>query len=272
MISARFVLALVLACGVAAPALADNPAQAKVEAGPGAPPMGYLDQARLPDASKFLPPPPAPGGDMFTGDLYAFRHTRALEGSDRWKLAQHDDAYDIAIVMGDFDCALGATLTPATAPKLAALLEKLQRDSAGVVGPIKRVYRRDRPIVANDAPFCMDRKDYKGSFSYPSGHSTMISAFSLVLVEAAPDRANEIMARARAYAESRVVCGAHWPSDIDAGRVAGSVTVAALHADPAFRADLEAVKAELAKLRTHPEAPDTGMCRIVDAAAGERPW
>jgi acid phosphatase (class A) len=270
--SVRLALVLALACGLSAPAFADNPAQTKVEAGPGAHPMGYLDQAHLPDAARFTPPPPGLGADAAQGDLYAFHHTRALEGSDRWKLAQHDDAYDVAIVMGDFDCALGARLTPAKAPRLAALLEKLQRDSAGVVGPVKRVYKRDRPIVGNDAPFCMDRKDFKGSFSYPSGHATMSSAFALVLIELAPDRANEIMARGRAYAESRVVCGAHWPTDIEAGRIAGAATVAALHADPAFRADLEAARAEMTRLRAHPEAPDAAMCKIENAAAAERPW
>lgn len=270
--SVRFAVALALALSLSAPALADNPAQAKVEAGPGAHPMGYLDQARLPDAAKFLPPPPAPGADAFLGDLYAFHHTRALEGSERWKLAQHDDAYDVGIVMGDFDCAVGARLTPANSPRLAALLEKMQRDTAGVVGPIKRVYKRERPIVGNDAPFCMDRKEYKGSFSYPSGHATMSSAFALVLAEIAPDRTNEIMARGRAYAESRVVCGAHWPTDIEAGRIAGAATVAALHADPAFRADLDAARAEMAKLRATPQASDAGMCKIEDTAAAERPW
>lgn len=272
MTTGRFVLALALAFGLAAPAFADNPAQARMEAGPGAHPMGYLDKARLPDAAKFLPPPPQLGADAALGDLYAFHHTRALEGTDRWKLAQHDDAYDVALVMGDFDCALGAKLTPANAPKLAALLEKMQRDTAGVVGPIKRVYRRARPIEGNDAPFCMDRKDYKGSYSYPSGHATMSSAFALVLVELAPDRANEIMARGRAYAESRVVCGAHWPTDIEAGRIAGAATVAALHADAAFRADLDAARAEVARLRAHPEPPGAGQCTTEDAAAAERPW
>jgi acid phosphatase (class A) len=270
--SVRFALAFALACGLAAPAFADNPAQAKMEAGPGAHPMGYLDRGSLPDAARFLPPPPAPGADAFLGDLYAFHHTRALDGSDRWKLAQHDNAYDVAIVMADFDCALGASLTPANAPRLAALLNRMQRDTAGVVGPIKRVYKRARPIEGNDAPFCMDRKEYKGSYSYPSGHATMSMAFTLVLAELAPDRTNEIMARGRAYAESRVVCGAHWPTDIEAGRIAGAATVAALHADPAFRADLEAARAELARLRAHPEAPDASMCRIEDAAAAERPW
>jgi acid phosphatase (class A) len=272
MISARFALVLALACGLAAPALADNPAQAKVEAAPSAHPSGYLDHAHLPDAARFLQPPPGLGADAAQGDLYAYHHTRALDGSERWKLAQHDDDYDVGVVMADFDCALGARLTPAEAPRLAALLHKVQRDTSGVVGPAKRVYRRDRPIAGNDAPFCMDRKAYKGSYSYPSGHATMGMAFTLILAELAPDRANEIMARGRAHAESRVVCGAHWPTDIEAGRIAGAATVAALHADPAFRADLDAARAEMARLRARPEAPDAAMCRIEDAAAAEQPW
>jgi len=265
----RLTLAFALALGLSAPALAD---QSKVEAPPGARPTGYLDQARLPDAAKFLPPPPGLGADAAAGDLYAFRHTRALEGSDRWKLAQHDDAYEVGAVMGDFACALGAELSPKQAPRLAALLARMQQDSSAAVGPTKRIYRRERPIAGNDAPFCMDRAEYKGSFSYPSGHATMSSAFSLVLAELAPDRTNQIMARARAYSESRVVCGAHWPTDVEAGRTAGAALVAALHGDAAFRADLDAARTEVAALRGRPASPDANMCKIEDAAAAERPW
>lgn len=266
----RLALAVLLAAGLCGPGLAAD--QSKVEAGPGAHPVGYLDPARLPDAARFLPGPPGLGAAAAEGDLYAFRHTRALEGSERWRLAQHDDAYDVAVVLADFECAVGARLTPANAPRLTALLTKMQRDSAGVVGPIKRLYRRERPIVGNDAPFCMERKEYKGSFSYPSGHATMISAFSLILAELAPDRTNEVMARGRAYAESRVVCGAHWPSDIEAGRAAGAAVTAALHGDAAFRADLDAAREEVAAARSRPARPDAAMCRIEDAASAERPW
>jgi acid phosphatase (class A) len=50
--------------------------------------------------------------------------------------------------------------------------------------------------------------------------------------------------------QGRVVCGVHWQSDVIEGRFKGAATVARLHADPTFRADLEAAKAELAAVHT----------------------
>jgi acid phosphatase (class A) len=65
------------------------------------------------------------------------------------------------------------------------------------------------------------------------------------LTEIAPDRADALLARGRSFGESRVICGVHWQSDVVAGRLVGAGTVARLHADPVFRADLEAARKEL---------------------------
>jgi len=73
--------------------------------------------------------------------------------------------------------------------------------------------------------------------------------FALILTELAPDRKNEILARGRAFGESRIVCNHHWYSDVVWGRFMGAAIVARLHADPTFRADLEAAKAEVATIR-----------------------
>ena len=85
--------------------------------------------------------------------------------------------------------------------------------------------------------------------SYPSGHTAIGWAWALILTEIAPDRADAILARGRAFGESRNVCNVHWHSDVVEGRFMGAAAVARLHADPAFRADLEAAKAELATVR-----------------------
>ena len=71
--------------------------------------------------------------------------------------------------------------------------------------------------------------------SYPSGHTALGWGFALILSEIAPDRANEILARGRAFGESRIVCNHHWYSDVVWGRFMGAATVARLHADPTFR-------------------------------------
>ena len=49
-----------------------------------------------------------------------------------------------------------------------------------------------------------------------------------------------------------MICGVHYPSDIEAGRTLGSAMVARLHADPAFTADMAAAKRELAAARAKP--------------------
>ena len=95
----------------------------------------------------------------------------------------------------------------------------------------------------------------------------------LILAEVAPDRAAEILGRARSYGESRVVCGVHYESDVQAGRVAASAVFSALQAEPAFQRDLAAVKAELAALRhaggVFPGAPE---CRIEADAVAHPVW
>jgi len=51
------------------------------------------------------------------------------------------------------------------------------------------------------------------------------------------------------FGQSRIICNVHWQSDVNQGRIMGAATVARLHADPGFLADLEAAKAEIAALR-----------------------
>ena len=65
----------------------------------------------------------------------------------------------------------------------------------------------------------------------------------------APDRADAVLARGLAYGESRVICGVHYPSDVEAGRIVGAAMVAALKADPAFQADFAVAARELDEAR-----------------------
>lgn len=64
-----------------------------------------------------------------------------------------------------------------------------------------------------------------------------------------------ILARGRAFGESRVVCNVHWYSDVVAGRFMGAAAVARLHGDPIFLAEVEAAKAEFAALQAKGVGP-----------------
>ena len=76
----------------------------------------------------------------------------------------------------------------------------------------------------------------------PSG-SYVLAA---VLGELFPDKKSALMARADAVAQSRVVAGVHYPSDIEQGKVLGQAIMTAFLANPAFQRDLAAAKSEIA--------------------------
>ena len=108
------------------------------------------------------------------------------------------------------------------------------------------------------------------SGSYPSGHSAIGWAWALVLSEASPDQSQAILARGRAFGESRLVCNVHWESDVIEGRFMGAATVARLHDQPEFLADLEAAKAELTAARAK-SLPPQNDCKFEAEALGETP-
>lgn len=209
---------------------------------------GYLGDAVV-DTTNAVPPAPPPGSPVAEADRAIFRSTRALEGTPRWTLAIADA--DEKKSLPGFRCALGVEITnPLSAPKLAKLLLKVAPDLNNAVTRPKALYSRKRPYMVDQGNICVARSDgLDNSFDYPSGHASWGWALGLILAELAPDRAPQIMQRARAFGESRVVCGVHNASSVAAARDNGASVIAALHALPEFKEDMAAAREELAELR-----------------------
>jgi acid phosphatase (class A) len=223
------------------------------------PPAGYLGDAAAPDTLRILPPPPAADSARDRADRKVFAETRSLKDGPRWALAQND--IDQTALLEDMACAIGVELTPTNAPRLTALLKRVYPDLRRAVNRPKDAWGRKRPYLVEEGPICAPKTpDLAASADYPSGHSTLGWTVGLILAELAPDRATDILVRARAYGESRVVCGVHSPSAVEAGRTNASALVAALHGDPAFRADMDAARAEVAAARKAGPAPEAAAC------------
>jgi len=222
---------------------------------PGAPaPQGYLGTTS-PSLIAVVPPAPAAGDARDTSDRAIFRATRSAANSARWVMAQHDADYSVAGLLNAFACSLGVAPNAGNAPRLEKLLARASTDSNSANAVLKDRYRRKRPFLLDNGPICVPRDDFLvNSYDYPSGHSMLGWMTGLILAELEPDHAAAILARARAYGESRVFCGVHTASAVEAGRVAAAALVAELHAVPEFRQDLEAAGKELAELRQHHEA------------------
>jgi acid phosphatase (class A) len=147
------------------------------------------------------------------------------------------------------------------------LLSRSFSDLALSTYTAKNHYQRKRPFQINHQPIAVPKMQefLEKDASYPSGHSALGWGFALILSELAPNQGDALLARGRAYTESRMVANHHWYSDVVWGRFMGSATVARLHADPTFRADIEAARAELAAVHAKGVAP-TGDCKAESAA------
>lgn len=232
--------------------------------------QGYLDPKALPNSLDLIPPPPLPGSSAQAHDDEVARSTFPLRETARFALAASDFDLKLPHLTGDFSCALNAPITKEDTPYMYTLMSRSFSDLAMSTYAAKNHYQRERPFQQNKGLMGVpEARDFlEKDPSYPSGHSAVGWGFALILTEVAPDRENELLARGRAFGESRTVVNHHWFSDVVWGRFMGAATVARLHADPTFRADMEAAKAEVAAIRAKNLAP-TGDCKAEASALAE---
>ena len=208
---------------------------------------GYLNPADLPLRLALLGAPPKPDSAALARDEEARRAALALRGTAREALAATDAELSFPGPANTFSCAMGTQISEKTTPHLYTLMQRTLTDAGGSTYAGKNAYNRTRPFVVHDEGTC--RKDMEPLLrtdgSWPSGHSAAGWAWGLILAEVNPARATELMTRGLAYGQSRVICNAHWQSDVDAGRIMGAATVASLHSNPAFLKDLAAAKEEI---------------------------
>lgn len=223
-----------------------------------APVPPYLGEA-MPDTYRILPPAPVAGTPRYEADRAIYLGTRSLKDTPRWAMAQGD--VDSAKILKDLACPLGVDLTPANAPRTAALFRRVGLDVGRATDRPKNIYKRQRPYLIDEGPTCIEKSAaLSASPDYPSGHNTWGWSVGLILAELAPDRATEILVRAKAFGEGRLVCGVHSLSAVEAGRMNASIVVAALHGSQAFRKDMDAARKEVAAARKAGPAPDPAAC------------
>lgn len=231
---------------------------------------GYLGKD-LPDSLALLPPPPADGSAAFENDKAVSRASQALKDTPRYALARADADLAFPHATGAFTCALGVPIAEQDTPRLYQMLRRVFTDAALATYGAKNKYNRTRPFVHYSEGTCKpdDEAMLRKDGSYPSGHTSIGWAWALVPTELAPDRKNELLARGRSFGESRLVCNAHWQSDVLEGRAVGAGAVAQLHVNPTFMADMAASRREIDALRRKGATP-SGDCASEAAALAIR--
>lgn len=212
----------------------------------------YLDSTSVANSYYMLPPPPLEGSLDFVLDEYYYVLAKKERNTPRGQEAVLD-----AVIKGDafisrFTQAFGMEITSKQTPEIYKLLMGMKETAATLATwQAKEGFRRTRPFVYyNDTTMThSEDKDLAQSGSYPSGHATLFHAVSLVLQEINPERQIEIMQCGYEKARSRLIVGAHWRSDVEAGRLMAGAIVARLHAHKEFAEQLEKAKKEFAEKR-----------------------
>lgn len=189
-----------------------------------------------------------------------FLQTRKFKDTPRWAMASKDADGRPADFLQDFSCSMNVELTPTVAPAIAKLAANMSSDAGRLTGSSKDHYKRERPYFIDEGPTCRPQSETGKSFDYPSGHTIAGWAWASALAQVAPERASMVLARGRAYGESRIVCGVHNVTAVEAGRLAATAVAMLAQPNAQYQADLAAARAEYAALQKSAPKPEPARC------------
>lgn len=209
----------------------------------------YSTNADALDSLAILPPPPTFDSLLFQHDRAKYEEGMTLRNTERGAEAVLDA--QSSKVPESLSAAFGCSIDKVTTPEIYALIQHLRGELGDMsTRTAKQKYFRVRPFVLYNTHTCYpkDEERLRENGSYPSGHSARGWAVALILSEINPQRKEIILKRGFEMGQSRVICGYHWQSDVDAGRLVGSAAVALLHTNSVFLDQLNKAKNEFSRL------------------------
>jgi acid phosphatase (class A) len=222
-------------------------------------PLLFIGQTALADGggvspppvelSNLLPPPPAAGSAAARHDLDVVLATQRARTAADGAAAKADTERSVF----RFADVLGPGLQASRLPRTAAFFQRVMLLDKAEVKQAKDYWQHPRPAVVSKQvnPLAPEKPN---DWSYPSGHSTFGYSTAVLLANMLPEKRAAIFTRADLYAQHRIVMGAHYPSDVEAGRLAGTVIAAEIMQAPDWKADYDAARAELRQALRLPAA------------------
>ena len=215
-------------------------------------PEPYFSFRELPNMLKWAPAPPDTMGAAFTYDIMQYMWGKQMrQNKERADIAIRDAVYRLECIAQEFSEPFGLTISEENTPEIWKLLRDAKATCEAISGFPKYYYKRKRPFVRFQEPTATPQfePELRRNFSYPSGHTILGWASALLLTEINPERADTILARGMMYGESRVIVGAHWQSDVDAGRLAAAAAYARMHTSDRFLEQMRRARQEFQKKR-----------------------
>jgi acid phosphatase (class A) len=198
----------------------------------------YLNPAEV-DLIHVLAPPPAPGSPAAITDLQIVLAAVQSRTAAQIEHAQADDHR----VVFRFADVMGPNFRSENLPFATQFFQHIYHDGNAATFAAKTYFKRQRPFVVDpDIKIIVVQEP---DFSYPSNHSTFAYEAGILLAAMVPEKAAAIFQRAADYAHNRVIAGVHFPTDVEAGRISGSVIDNTLLHDARFLTDFERAKSEV---------------------------
>ena len=171
------------------------------------------------------------------------RQLQAVRTPEQVALAKHYEKLDVFKLLAP---VLGAGCTAQNLPKTAALFAKIRGEARPTVDAAKAAWNRQRPYVFDRT--LQPAVERPENTSYPSGHSADSALYATILGALLPEHAGEWAEQADHVRWSRIIGGAHYPSDTIAGQLLGEAIAHEMLKSPALTGAFAEVRAELASL------------------------
>ncbi len=191
--------------------------------------------------------PPLAGSSAERDDLAVLRWLQRYrtpeQVADAWLLLDRNLAL--------FSRALGLDLAK-SAPGLLRGLRPFLAEVDGASSQLKLQARRPRPYTSHpELEPCLPPET---GYSFPSGHATWYSAAAELLAALVPERRERLLQVGSHGGSSRVMCGVHYPSDVEAGQRLGRAAALQIQQTAAWRRlrDDPALQLELQQIRSLP--------------------
>ncbi|MED7818695.1 MULTISPECIES: phosphatase PAP2 family protein [unclassified Francisella] len=231
---------------------------------------GFLSKDKLPNSYKLLPAPPIMQLDSDGKNYPAFAQDKAISQKlfddenqvyfngkpipkERLQEAIDDNNKSTEYFLKIFiDPMVGINDEDKRKIKevVKDIVTNVVLDSANSTAAAKEKYHRARPYYYEKSS-CVgeDSSSKKRELSYPSGHSIRGITVARVLAEILPNKYREqLLHRGMEYGDSRVICGDHWQSDIEASRVLSGFVMNALEQNNQYKVSVKQAKQKVKKI------------------------
>jgi acid phosphatase (class A) len=212
----------------------------------------YFTKAELPNMANILPAPPEFESARFVADQSQYLWGKLMRLDEaRCAQAQRDAVYSMQTIIDEFGSIFGLEITKEGTPEIYSILQDVCASCDSIYSDAKVYFDRKRPYAYyNEGTIVPEKEEkHRNEGSYPSGHTVLgwTSALLLADINQSPEAMEGLLTRGYEFGQSRVIAGYHWQSDVDAGRMAGTVLYQLIRNHKRFIEQLAKARAEFAE-------------------------